>query len=189
MGGSARGAVDTERRESQRMAIYKVSTSLSTYHLLRRPHRYTLARYLFLHVSFFRALQQYKNNNWDVSQPLDAFPNLFPKLVFIILVADPFYISESEMEDNIAIDYRVLLYGDLTPMDLIVESCTRGPNPLPRWKRGWQAFLDEWDGKEDPEEARKRTTFYSHCVRSMTLFKHARFLTTTTHPLELLQEK
>jgi hypothetical protein len=97
--------------------------------------------------------------------------------------------SEDDKEIDVVIDHHIHLYGAITPMELVVRSCTRSVNPQPRWKRGWKEFLDRYDGKGESEGARRRTTSYSDRVMSITLHKLARFLMDETYPLKFLQEK
>ncbi|KAJ9093846.1 hypothetical protein QFC21_006217 [Naganishia friedmannii] len=145
-------------------------------------------KYLFLHENSFDALQRYENSESGLPLPLDAFPRLFPQLIFIMLVADPFYISRSPLEDDVAINFRVHLYGEITPMDMVVRSCTRTANPPPRWKVPWQTVLDHWDRKPE-SQADQLITWYYHRAQMIALHKHARYITNDIYPLEFLQHK
>jgi hypothetical protein len=146
------------------------------------------SRYLFLHESSFAALQDYENRRQILPLPLDAFPRIFPKLVFIILVGDPDLWGEDDYEKEMSVAYRIHVYGEITPMDLVVASSTRKRLP-PRWSRPtvWQEFLDNWDGEEMPEP--EIWISWSHHIYSMTLHKNARFVTNDLHSLESLQHK
>jgi hypothetical protein len=97
--------------------------------------------------------------------------------------------SEDEKEIDFVTDQHVHLYGQITPMELVVRSRTRSANPPPAWKRGWKEFLDNYDGNDVSEEARRRITCYADRVMAITLHQHARFLTTDRHLIGFLQDK
>lgn len=148
-----------------------------------------LFRYLVLHKSSFEALQRYETSKQDLVLPIDAFPRLFPRLVFIILVHDPFCYTDDKWRHDVAVDYNLHLYGQITPMELIVTTCTRTSNPIPRWMEGWQSDGDRWRRGEEPSEPKTFVTNYVHRVQSITLHQHARLLTSHKYPLKFLQDK
>jgi hypothetical protein len=143
---------------------------------------------LFLHESLFNSIQDYENNGRALPLPLAAFPTLFPKLVFIILVDDPDFRTYLLPEDYVGIDGHIHLYGEITAMDLIIASCTHSePEDVLR-QREWQKLWDRSTGEEALART-ERPKYWRHCIQSMTLHEHARFSTTEEYPIDLLQDK
>jgi hypothetical protein len=123
-------------------------------------------------------LQEYENEGKDHILPLDAFPRLFPKLVFIILVDDPEDMSDGDGEEFCNNDH-IHLYGGISPMELVVASCTRRP---------WIP-VQRSDGKGSAEGTGEDPVAYSRSIHGITIYKDARFLTNDQYLIEFLQRK
>jgi hypothetical protein len=67
----------------------------------------------------------------------------------MILVDDPK--CHEEYPTEMFTFYRIHVYGQITPMELAIESCTRSWDNTSWQKREWHEFLERYDGKE-PEE-------------------------------------
>jgi hypothetical protein len=93
------------------------------------------------------------------------------------------------MEDEIEIVYHIHVYGEITPMDLVVASSTRTDNTGSPWER--EAKFALWEMMErlhgNLDEYRGKT--YAHHIRSLILHRHARFVTNNAYTLSFLQDK
>jgi hypothetical protein len=153
-------------------------------------------RYLFLHKDSFDDLQRYEIGNHDSWLPVDAFPRLFPQLVFIILAPDLEDIGGGDSELTVEADYDVHIYGEIVPMEMIKALQTRTTFEDARELHEplvWHNFLERHDEVLEPSQEEEVSdveilNIYQHHTQTLTLHKDARFSTNEAYPLEFLQD-
>lgn len=176
--------------EESGVAVHEVSTVADN--LITFIAHSRLQRYLFLHEDSVSDVPHRNKSNADNFLPLEGFRDLFPKLVFIVLIDDPANVSTCGTE--VIVNYHVHLYGGITAMDLIIASCTRSPAPIsmqlscsPWYHLQRHAFSEPWvpgDGEPSDDE---RIWYFR--IRGMTLHNQARFLEDDNHPIEVYKGK
>lgn len=145
----------------------------------------------------FDDLQRYAQHPGD-TLPLDSFDELFPQLAFIKLTGHP-----ECSDDYWETDFRLHLYGSITPIDLVRKTVSRPPRrpEVGEWAE-WQDFLRNYDKTRDDEAADGTASIpkdnyigmsYSeeHHVdffRGLTLHKHGRLTTSHGFPLSAMAE-
>jgi hypothetical protein len=140
---------------------------------------------MFIHRWSYWRLKHHYNTPQNDTLHCEGLSRIFPNLVFIVFIDPPRKVSDDEEEEEeceMKMNFQVHLYGEITPMELVIESCMRSQDSLPSGTE-WEAFLDQWDGK--PEG----TASHYNLVRSITIHEGGRFLTNDKYPVESLQDK
>lgn len=156
-------------------------------------------RYLIMEEDPFAELQNDARRP-DDGLPLESFDDLFPRLVFIMLTAEPDLIEEdSGWERRYETRFHMHLYGPITPMELVRASVSR-PLFKEDYAQRFDSFLTKWHESEDgndsdtteSESSDEAYTEYSYEdsyddeLLGLTLHKHARLITNDKFPLASL---
>jgi hypothetical protein len=151
---------------------------------------------MLLDKCLFTEFQDYAKRPGD-TLPLDSFDHLFPRLVFIMLTQYEQYTGggDSDLEGTWETQFHMHLYGTITPIELVRCSVS---HPLSRDFdcAKWATFLEQWDADnegrdlevghgEAPEDTEPNFD-YEDQLRSLTLHRHARLITSEEFPLESL---